>query len=97
MKIQFRHKGNSLGTRFMAKDFRRKIENGLLNNEFITFDFSNVDVISHSFADECFGKLLLFTSLPELQSKTTFKNTNPEVKKMIAFVLKERLLQTEYA
>ena len=97
MQIQFEHKGKSLGTRVLVQDFRQQIVKGLLNNEFITFNFSNVNVISHSFADECFGKLLLFTSLPELKSKTTFKNTNPEIKKMIAFVLKERLIQAEYA
>jgi len=48
-------------------------ELALSKNEFVVFDFEGVDFISHSFADECFGKLLLTIKLSELKQKTTFK------------------------
>jgi hypothetical protein len=56
-----------------------------------------VEFISHSFADECFGKLLLSMKIDELKRKTTFKDANTLVKRTIAFALKERLLQLETA
>lgn len=90
MEIQFKHIGNSLGTRVLGESIRTKIEDSIHNNMFVTFDFEGVDLISHSFADECFGKLLLTWDLNALKAKTTFKNTNDIIKKTIAFTLKER-------
>lgn len=97
MEINFGEIGTSLGTRFLGLDIRNKIEMSLRKNDFVTFDFSNVQFISHSFADECFGKLLIEWNLEELKKKSTFKNTNQLIKRTIAFTLKERLLQIEEA
>ena len=90
MLLKFSDIGNSLGTRVVAQKIRLDIENSLGNNDFVTFDFSNVNSISHSFADECFGKLLLSWGISELKSKTTFTNANDLIKQTIAFTLKER-------
>ena len=40
-------------------------------------DFTGVNVVSNSFADECIAKLLLHMTLTELKSRTTFKRLNP--------------------
>lgn len=97
MKINFKENGNSLGTRFLGEKMRLKIEAAIQSNEMLVFDFEGVDMVSHSFADECFGKLLFTWKLEDLKQKTTFQNTNPNIKKTIAFVLKERVTQTEVA
>lgn len=57
----------------------------------MSFDFEGVKVISHSFADECFGKLLLSRDLEHIKSLSTFLNANDLVKRTIAVSLKERL------
>ena len=57
----------------------------------VVLDFSGVDVVSNSFADECLGKLLLTMSLDELKSKTTFVSDNDFVKKSIVAALRRRL------
>ncbi|WP_172805168.1 STAS-like domain-containing protein [Aquiflexum balticum] len=93
MTINFSHIGNILGARVLGEEIRKEISSALARNEFVTFDFSGVDFISHGFADECFGKLLLTMKIEELKKKTTFKNANTLVKRTIAFALKERLLQ----
>lgn len=95
MDINFSQLGTHLGTRFLGETMRKDIELALREKEFVTFDFSGVEFISHSFADECFGKLLLSMKIEELKRKTTFKDANTLVKRTIAFALKERLLQLE--
>ena len=95
MIIQFGHINNSLGTRSLGQEIRFQIENSLQNGEFVTFDFEGVDSVSHSFADECFGKLLLAWRLEDLKSKSTFKNISDNLRKTVSFTLKERLLELE--
>lgn len=96
MEAVFGNTEKSLGTRILAKNFRTQIEKKLVNNGFVIFNFQDVNLISHSFADECYGKLLLTINLEQLKAQTSFINTKPEIKKMISFVLKERLLKVEY-
>lgn len=95
MKINFGDIGASLGSRILAHDVRKRIEISLRRNDFVVFDFSNVEFISHSFADECFGKLLFEWKLDELKEKSTFKNTNQLINRTIALTLTERLVQLE--
>jgi hypothetical protein len=97
MTINFSHLGSHLGTRFLGETMRKDIELALKEEEFVIFDFSGVEFISHGFADECFGKLLRSLKIEELKKKTTFKDANTMVKRAIAFSLKERLLQFQNA
>ena len=90
MVINFGHIGNSLGTRALGQKLREQIEENLHKGEFVSFDFSNVSSVSHSFADECFGKLLLSFDFQFLKANSTFLNTNDLVKRTITFTLKER-------
>ncbi|MFC4875034.1 STAS-like domain-containing protein [Negadavirga shengliensis] len=93
MRIRFRDIGESLGTRVLGEQIRRQIEASFEKEEFVSFDFEGVSVISHSFADECFGKLLLNRDLEDIKSLSTFLNANDLVRKTIAITLKERLDQ----
>lgn len=97
MEINFAHIGDSLGTRVLGKKIRLEIEKSLKSENFVTFNFRDVRLISHSFADECFGKLLLSWSIEELKSKTTFIGANSIIKKTIAFTLEERANNLELA
>ncbi|AOW22046.1 STAS-like domain-containing protein [Urechidicola croceus] len=91
MEIKFGHIGNSLGTRVLGKKFRLDIENALKNDEFVTFNFEGVRMISHSFSDECFAKLIEVVELKDLKKNSTFVNTNDIIKKTVSFTLKERM------
>ncbi|WP_321826274.1 STAS-like domain-containing protein [Maribacter dokdonensis] len=91
MQIDFGNIGSSLGTRALGQELRLEIEKSLKSGGFIVFNFEGVQLISHSFADECFGKLLLSLDFNNIKSNSTFKNTNDLVKKTISFTLKERM------
>ena len=93
MEIKFGHIGNSLGTRVLGKKLRLEIEQSLKSEEFVTFNFEGVKLISHSFADECFAKLIEVIELNDLKRKSTFINTNDIIKKTVAFTIKERAMQ----
>lgn len=93
MKISFGHIGSSLGTRALAKSIREEVSFTLFRNEFVCFDFEGVDTISHSFADECFGKLLLDFDIDFLRERSTFISTNEKIRRAISFTLKERARQ----
>ena len=90
MKIAFSHIGKSLGTRFLANKIRMQVETGMANKQFVTFDLTGVESMSHSFADECFGKLLLTHDLNSIKSNSTFIGAKKEVEQVILFTIKER-------
>lgn len=91
MHLKFREIGTSLGTRSLGRTIRSKIESSINSNQRVTFDFKDVNLVSHAFADECFGKLLLNSNIEKVKSLTTFKNTNEPVKQMILFAFSQRL------
>ena len=69
-----------------------KVRNELLpliqNNDKVILDFSGVDVVSNSFADECLAKLLLSMTFEELKQKNTFVAVNDFARKNIAIAFK---------
>ena len=60
----------------------------------VVLDFTGVNVVSNSFADECIAKLLLHMSLTELKSRTTFKGLNPIASECVLTALRRRHLTT---
>jgi len=91
MRIEFSHIGKHLSTRVAGASVRKIIIRSLEKNERVIFDFSNVEVVSNSFADECFAKLVLNFDLPMVKEYTTFQNASPFIKAVIANSFKERL------
>lgn len=87
MTISFKEYGNSLGTRLMGAEVRKNIEKLFDENQKICFDFSDVKVVSHSYADEVFGKLIDKYGIGKMRELTTFKNTNEFVAKTIIEVI----------
>ena len=63
-------------------------------NDLVVLDFTGVNVVSYSFADECIAKLLLHMTLAELKSRTTFKGLNPIASECVLIALRRRHLAT---
>ncbi|MBQ3676350.1 MAG: STAS-like domain-containing protein [Bacteroidales bacterium] len=86
----FKDINENLGTRQLGKEVREKLIPIIDENDKTIFDFTNVNVVSNSFADECFAKLLLNYSLSQLKQKTTFVGLNDFAKKNISIAFKRR-------
>lgn len=91
MKIKFCEFNSSLGTRRLGNSIRQSIITNMGNEEKIIFDFENVELISNSFADECFGKLIDEFGLQHVKGKTTFVNTNGLVSLVLRKAISDRL------
>ncbi len=94
MKVfKFSDYGDSLGTRSLGARIRADLRPLLDSGEKIVLDFSGIDIVTNSFADECLAKLLLEMPLEELQSKTTFTGVDPVSERCILSAFKRRLIQ----
>ncbi|MDO4510630.1 MAG: STAS-like domain-containing protein [Bacteroidales bacterium] len=82
------------GTDFGTRDMGAKIRNILLplikGEERVALDFTGVNVVSNSFADECLAKLLLEMPLDELKKRTTFRGLNPLAEASVLSALQRR-------
>lgn len=84
--------GENLGTRPLGKRVREQLLPFLEKDERVVLDFTGVNVVSNSFADECIAKLLLTMSLSELKSRTTFRGLNPIASECVLTALQRRHL-----
>ncbi len=92
MVFKFSDIGENLGTRILGEKVRNQLLPLIMNNDKVVLDFSGVNVVSNSFADECLAKLLLSMSFDELKQKTTFVSVNDFARKNIAIAFKRRLV-----
>ena len=90
----FREFGQNLGTRPLGKRVREQLLPLIEQNECVVLDFTGVDVVSNSFADECIAKLLLEMPLAELKSRTTFRGLNSIASESVLTALRRRHLTT---
>ena len=86
--------GENLGTRPLGQRVRESLLPLIEQNELVVLDFTGVNVVSNSFADECIAKLLLYVPLAELKSRTTFKGLNPVASECVLTALRRRHLAT---
>ena len=84
--------GKNLGTRLLGEKARLTLLPMIQGEERVILDFSGVEVVSNSFADECLAKLLLVMPLEELKKRTTFRGLNDFARKNIAVAFKRRML-----
>ena len=92
--FSFKEFGENLGTRPLGKRVREQLLPLIEQNDCVVLDFTGVDVVSNSFADECIAKLLLVMSLSELKSRTTFRGLNPIASECVLTALRRRHLTT---
>lgn len=90
--FSFRDFGENLGTRQLGQQVREKLMPLLAGDERVVLDFTGVDVVSNSFADECIAKLLLSMPLSELKAHTTFRGLNPLASESVLTALRRRHL-----
>lgn len=81
--IKFREIGASLGTRNLAATLRDDILKDIDVNDKIVFDFEGVNVISNSFANECFAKMASTISMKVFREKFAFINANDFIQRVI--------------
>ena len=90
--FNFREYGENLGTRPLGKRVRESLQPLIEQNDCVVLDFTGVNVVSNSFADECIAQLLLVMSLDELKSSTTFRSLNPIASESVLTALRRRHL-----
>lgn len=91
--FSFREYGENLGTRPLGKRVREQLMPLLeQQDERIVLDFTGVNVVSNSFADECIAKLLLTMPLADLKARTTFRGLNPVASESVLTALQRRHL-----
>ncbi len=88
--FSFREFGENLGTRPLGQRVREQLIPLIEQNDRVVLDFSGVDVVSNSFADECIAKLLLTMPLSELKARTTFRGLNPIASESVLTALQRR-------
>ena len=85
--FKFIEYGTDFGTRDMGQKLRQKLLPLIKENDKVVLDFTGVNVVSNSFADECIAKLLLEMPLDELKQHTTFKGLNPLAERSVLVAL----------
>lgn len=88
--FRFSQFGTDFGTREMGARIREELLFLLNGEERVALNFTGVNVVSNSFADECIAKLLLEMPLEELKKKTTFVGLNPLAKTSVLTALQRR-------
>ena len=82
--------GTDFGSTDMGQKLRQKLLPLIKGDERVVLDFTGVNVVSNSFADECIAKLLLEMPLSELKSRTTFRGLNPLAERSVLVALQRR-------
>lgn len=84
--------GHDLGTRQLGGEIRDKLTR-TLGHPWVLVDCAGVEMVTHSFADEVFGKLIKEIGPHTFQETIRFANVAPQIAPIIRFVLKERLAE----
>lgn len=88
--FSFAQFGTDFGTREMGARIRQQLMPLLDGTKRIKLDFTGVNVVSNSFADECIAKLLLEMPLEQLKRSTTFSSLSSIAERSILVALQRR-------
>lgn len=89
-KFCFSEYGTDFGTRDMGAKMRNLIYPLIEEGKRLELDFTNVNVVSNSFADECIAKLLIEMPLEKLKKAITFSNLTSMAERSILVALQRR-------
>ena len=87
VEFKFIEYGTDFGTRDMGQKLRLKLLDLIKSGQKVILDFTGVNVVSNSFADECIAKLLIEMPLDELKRHTTFRGLNPLAERSVLVAL----------
>ena len=90
MHFNFSQFGTDFGTRDMGARIRLELLVLLNANKRVVLDFTGVNVVSNSFADECIAKLLFDIPLNELKKRITFCGLSQMADRSILVALQRR-------
>ena len=90
VEFKFIEYGTDFGTRDMGQKLRQKLMELIGRGEKVVLDFTGVNVVSNSFADECIAKLLIEMPLEDLKRCTTFRGLNPLAERSVLVALQRR-------
>ena len=90
VSFKFIDYGTDFGTRDMGQKLRQKLLELINSGEKVVLDFTGVNVVSNSFADECSAKLLIEMPLEDLKRCTTFRGLNPLAERSVLVALQRR-------
>lgn len=90
VNFRFADYDTDFGTREMGARLREKLLPLIRGDERVVLDFTGVNVVCNSFADECIAKLLLEFPLDELKKRTTFRGLNPMAERSVLVALQRR-------
>lgn len=90
MHFNFSQFGTDFGTRDMGAKIRSELLALLNANKRVVLDFTGVNVVSNSFADECIAKLLFDIPLNELKKQITFCGLSQMAERSILVALQRR-------
>lgn len=89
-EFKFSDLATDFGIRKIGAEIRERLRPMLSDSSRIVLDFTGVNVVSNSFADECIAKLLLDMPLAELKQRITFRGLNPMAERSILVALQRR-------
>ncbi len=90
VEFKFSQFGTNFGSSDMGAKIRQQLRPLLDNDEKVVLDFTGVNVVTNSFADECIAKLLLEMPLDDLKKHTTFCGLNPLAERSVLVALQRR-------
>ena len=90
IEFKFINYGTDFGSTIMGQKLRQKLLSLIKENDKVVLDFTGVNVVSNSFADECIAKLLLEIPLDQLKQHTTFRGLNPLAERSVLVALQRR-------
>ena len=90
VEFKFSQFGTNFGYSDMGAKIRQQLRPLLDNDEKVVLDFTGVNVVTNSFADECIAKLLLEMPLDDLKKHTTFRGLNPLAERSVLVALQRR-------
>lgn len=81
--IKFGEIASSLGTRNLAAKLREDVILEMKDRDKIVFDFEGVNIVTNSFANEYFGKLIEVISADKFKEKFAFTNVNDFIQRVL--------------
>ncbi len=92
--ISFYNDSKELLYRFGARENRNKIEAAFREGKKVICDFSQIETINESYADECFGKLIPEFEPVFIRDHIIYKHVIPFLKHRIILAIVERKKKT---
>ncbi|WP_169719369.1 STAS-like domain-containing protein [Desulfovirgula thermocuniculi] len=90
MRLFLGRYGPCLAGRALGREVRERIRETLAGSDRVILDFGGVEVASHGFCDEAFGKLAQEMGFSAFKRAVRFSNCSEDVAAVVRYALRER-------